>query len=182
MIFTMENNDWSNYIYIILAALFGIVGKFANKKKDKKKFDPFNSESSKPATSKGKDFMDTVFDTFFEEEEEVEKEVIADEFMPDTVEEPVRERALKEDLVREESPEPEQPQYISLADERKAYTESYNKQYNFRQEEKKPVPKVAEPPEEQEKKEPLFGKDNSDTDFDLEKAVIYSEILNRKYI
>ena len=146
----MENKDWTDILYILVAVAFGIIGKLAQRKNKTIQKTPetpvpetIGSEelSQEPRKSKSESFFDTIFDTVFEEE-----------IPASVVDEQEKEQNSKEDVLREV-----QKQAVK---------------------EDRGITALLKKRDKEEEIEQLEKEKNK---FDLRQAVIYSEILNRKY-
>lgn len=157
----MENNDWTDILYILIAVVFGIIGKLAKKKKapvPAKKVQPqpeefVVDESSSPseefvggesASQPKKSKTESIFDTIFEK-------VFYDDISSPAVEE-------EEEMVSKEQPIAETRQEPVV--KKSGLAELLDKRHQEELKEEAEIDAV---------------------DFDLREAVIYSEILNKKY-
>lgn len=149
----MENKDWTDILYILIAVVFGIIGKLAQRKSKTVAKKPVvehevehweeevPEKPEKPQVSKA----EAIFDTFYES------------ILGEDISEPVKKyededyepSELKEEKVIKQ-PEHENDRLAEL------------------------LKKVSE---EERENELAGGK----IEFDLREAVVYSEILNRKY-
>lgn len=157
----MENNDWTDILYILVAVAFGIIGKLAKKKNTpvpKKKVHPepeefvvgentpqseeFVVEESTPPQkqSKAESIFDTIFEKVFYEDLSAPVDKQSEETMP---EESSMEEIKEEPVVK-----------------------------------KSGLAELLEKRHEEELKEEA---EREAAGFDLREAVIYSEILNKKY-
>jgi len=146
----MENKDWTDVLYILVAVVFGIIGKLAqrrNKAVSKKKVVSQPEEivvdesAQQSRKSKSESFFDTIFESVFEEE---------------TSTSVVEESGKEIDLV-EKTKKETQAQSVS---ELKGLDALLKKRHDEELEEEAERNRIR---------------------FDLRQAVVYSEILNRKY-
>lgn len=165
------------YLEIIIYVVAMVVGLAANAYRNYVKRKEKEAQASNPETVNKPDFPEVLFepvDKFPEEEEPVYEESLIE------AEEPVREEELPLDIV------PQQMEAAEVVSEGQAALEITMEQldleaddavdpgYNQIADESKSIYNLDEGQEE--------GTSESQTGFDLEKAVIYSEILNPKYI